>query len=732
MLKALQKIIGGKKEATEEEILKTLNSVLSAVNTLNKWQSMHFHELMDINYKRLSPITQAIEEINAQLTADNIAKAIADKLTTINIENKDTKTASGAEAPSGEDKKEAAVRQTETTELLKEQNNFIHGIQKSITAIDKNLDKLVKHALSKAGSGLFSGGAGGAGKGAGGAISGFLKGVGEGLSALGKGLAGLGTGIGKAIEGILSGLARGLRALSDPKLFIGIGVMLGLAGSLWIAAKGFQAFADVSWEAVIKGTVALGILTVAAIALGTVMESGVGAVAIFLGAAAIAALGASLIPAAYAANLAAPLFEKMALVIEKLGEAIVNIIAAGFNGVIALFDKLAQVDVVKIALIGPALAAMAVGLAALTGGSLLSSFGDFVGSLFGAKSPIEKLQELAATAPGIQLLSVSLEAVAKNISIFTSSMKDLDVDKLDQLRGSLLFLLDTLMKINSGDAFATLQGMFGIKSPLENIKELSKTAEPMKVLADSVGTLNEKLAELLRSLAEVDVDNINKLGPALKGVGDGFNTMVQVTVQTDLAETFLGIDSPFTKIEKLASQAPNMQQLADAISQIDLSGLSLDDKDLQNLDAVIVKLNELNFAMVGMQFAKLTNAASSFLGNMMDVAGQDISKTFGIQLQSPEQKSQTTANNTNVVPVKITEIASDSEMTMKITSLLKEKTIEEKIGMGGGSSTTISAPTVNNVSNTGGTTINSSSVNESPTNNEPLLLSAVRGDLSAV
>jgi len=731
VLKALQKIIGGKKETTEEEILKTLNSVLSAVNTLNKWQSMHFHELMDMNYKRLIPIAQAIEEINAQLTADNIAKAIADKLTTINIENKDTKTASGAEAPSAEDKKEAAVRQTETTELLKEQNNFIHGIQKSITAIDKNLDKLVKHALSKAGSGLFSGGAGGAGKGAGGATGGFLKGVGEGLSALGKGLAGLGAGIGKALEGILSGLARGLSALSNPKLLIGVAVMAALAGALWVSAQGFQAFADVSWEAVIKGTVALGILTLAAIALGAVMQSGIGAVAIFLGAAAIAALGASLIPAAYAANLAAPLFEKMSLVIEQLGEAIVKIISAGFNGIIALFDKLSQVDVIKIALIGPALYAMAVGLAALTGGSLLSSFGDFVGSLFGAKSPIEKLQELAATAPGVQLLAVSLEAVAKNISTFTASMKDLDVDKLDHLRGSLLFLLDALIQINSGDAFGTLQSMFGVKSPLDNIKELSKTAEPMKVLADSVGTLNEKLAELINSLAEVDVENINKLGPALKGVGDGFDAMVKVTIQSDLAETFLGIDSPFTKIEKLAGQGPSMQQLADAISQIDFSGLSLDDKDIQNLDAVIVKLNELNFAMAGMQFAKLTNAASSVLGNISDIIGQDIGKTFGLQLQSSDQKSQTASNTTNVVPVKITEIASDSEMTTKITSLLKEKTIEEKIGTSAAPSM-ISASTVNNLSSTGGTTINSTSVSESPTNNEPLLLSAVKGDLSAV
>ena len=734
MLKSLANLVGGKKDTTQEQILKSLNIVLKSVFTLNSWQSMHFKQLLAINYDRLAPMSDTMQLMSKTLTPDTFAEKLADKLSNIKPENAAAKgkPASSSAELSAEEKKEKAVAQEEQVELLKEQNNFIHGIQKSVEAINKNLDKLVKHALSKAGAGLFSGGKA-AGGGAGGAIKGLLTGVGEGLTALGKGISGLGTGIGKAIEGILSGLARGLMALSNPKLLIGVGVMLGLAGALWVAAQGFQAFGDVTWDAVIKGTVAMGILTVAAMVLGKVMTSGVGAVAILLGAVAIAALGASLIPAAYAAKLAAPLFEAMAVVIEKLGDAIVKIISAGFDGIIKLFGELAKVDVLKIAMIGPALIAMGAGLAALTGGSLLSSFGDFVGSLFGAKSPIEKLQDLAATAPGISLLASALGLVAQNLTQFTASMKDLDTDKILGLATNLTILFEVISKMNSGDVMTTLQGMFGISSPIENIKELAKTSEPMRILAESVGVLNDKLSGLLKSLSEVDPENINKLGPALKGIGEGLDSMVKVTIQTDVAETFLGIDSPFTKIEKLASQAPNMQQLADAISQIDLSGLSLDDRDIENLDILITKLHELNFAMAGMQFAKLTTAASSLAGDMMNVIGQDINKLFGIEVQSTqEQKTQSASSSGNVVPVKIVEISSDGDMPTKITSLLREKTIEEKIGTAGGGTSIISAPTVNNVSSSGGTTINASSVNESPTNAEPLMLSAIKGDLSAM
>jgi hypothetical protein len=95
----------------------------------------------------------------------------------------------------------------------------------------------------------------------------------------------------------------------------GAAAILVLSGALWVAAKAFQEFANVTWENVGMGLTAILGLAGVAMLLGKATSH------MILGAAAIAILGASLIPFAYALSLLTP-------VIDSLGGAITNIITS--------------------------------------------------------------------------------------------------------------------------------------------------------------------------------------------------------------------------------------------------------------------------------------------------------------------------------------------------------------------------------------------------------------------
>jgi len=68
-----------------------------------------------------------------------------------------------------------------------------------------------------------------------------------------------------------------------------------LAGSLFITAKALKEFKDVNWDSMKKAGIAIVGLTAAVAALGAIMMSGVGTIAILAGAAAFAAIGVSLL-----------------------------------------------------------------------------------------------------------------------------------------------------------------------------------------------------------------------------------------------------------------------------------------------------------------------------------------------------------------------------------------------------------------------------------------------------
>ncbi len=111
---------------------------------------------------------------------------------------------------------------------------------------------------------------------------------------IGGGIAGLGKGIGKGVGSALSGLAAGLKKLGDPKVLLGVVALAGIAGALFITGKAIQEFTKTSWEDLAKAGVALIGLTLGIMALGAIMSSGVGTIAILAGAAALVIMAGAL------------------------------------------------------------------------------------------------------------------------------------------------------------------------------------------------------------------------------------------------------------------------------------------------------------------------------------------------------------------------------------------------------------------------------------------------------
>jgi len=248
-----------------------------------------------------------------------------------------------------------------------------------------------------------------------------LEGLADGLEAMAKGKVLLGAGalavvsvalvaalpgmlaaaalgaIGPLVEKGLTSFAKGIERLASGKVFLGALALAALGASLIPAAIAFKMFADVNWEDMAKAGVALVGLGVAGAVFGGVL-----APLLLSGAGVIAALGASLIPFGIALRIIAPALEKFTPIIEAFGNVIsktfsgiAEVITSAFTGLSDLFKTLNEVDPIKLFAIGPALASIGAGLAVLGGGSLAGGILGSIGKLFGG-GVVKKLNELSS------------------------------------------------------------------------------------------------------------------------------------------------------------------------------------------------------------------------------------------------------------------------------------------------------------------------------------------------
>lgn len=252
------------------------------------------------------------------------------------------------------------------------------------------------------------GGAGGAGGGAGGGGKKGKGGIGKSLGKLGEGIGKFGKGVGKGIYKVLASIANGIAKFGNPKVILGGLAMVIIASSLIPLAYAMNLMKGVGFKTVLVVASSLVVLAGAAALMGAIMGSGIGAAAIFLGALAFAALGASLIPLAYALNLASPALQSFAYVLSALG----------------------QLNPLKIMLLGPALVMLSVGLAALTASSILGGIANF---FMGDKNPIDKLIELGKAAVHINKLAGSIRELTSVMAPLGDSLKKVSTKDINKL-----------------------------------------------------------------------------------------------------------------------------------------------------------------------------------------------------------------------------------------------------------------------------------------------------------
>ena len=211
---------------------------------------------------------------------------------------------------------------------------------------------------------------------------------------------------------ILGGAAALLGNLSG-NILMGSLAIAALGAAMWVAGKGFQTFNDLNWEGIAKGAVALGVFAVAAGVMGGFLP------VIALGAVAIAALGASLAVFGLGAMVAA----KAA---QMFSEALVNI---------------GNISGANLIAIGAGLGAIGAGMILFTAGMIAGTAGSVVTgimSLFGAKSPLDRIMQFVPYADAISKLGQGIKSFGEGVLSISENIVKLDNNALGNFKDKLL------------------------------------------------------------------------------------------------------------------------------------------------------------------------------------------------------------------------------------------------------------------------------------------------------
>ena len=244
----------------------------------------------------------------------------------------------------------------------------------------------------------------------------------------------------------LVGLGTGAALLGKlgPKILIGSLAIAALGASLIPAGMAFNMFSDINWKGVAIGIGTLTLLGAAAFGLSFISP------AILIGAAAIGVLGLAMIPAAYAFGIFTNALSSLTPYIEAFGNVISSVIGSVGSFLSGFIDSLVQLSGAGLGLItaGAGIAAVSAALIAFGTSSAIGGLLSFFGG-----SPIEKFLELADN-------SSELNTAAKAIDSISLALERLDSGKMDDMTSSLkdfVAQLKHLSKLDLEEAATVLE-----------------------------------------------------------------------------------------------------------------------------------------------------------------------------------------------------------------------------------------------------------------------------------
>jgi hypothetical protein len=394
-----------------------------------------------------------------------------------------------------------------------------------------------------------------------------------------------------------------------PNIILGAAAVVVLSAALFVAAKAMQQFSTgVSWDGVLMGITTLGALTLAVLALGTLMLSPPGALALIAGAGALLILSVALM----AMGSAMQLFAKAAVTImpflEGIGKYDVGKIAA-LAGAMTLLG-------LSFAALGVMIIPIMLGAAALTilSGSLM---------VFG----------LAAT-----LAAKGMEGITKNIG----TLLNFDPSRFESVAKGLDTIGSAVMRMGAGSLMAGvgdgISKIFGGESPLDKVmniteklnpEKLSSTAKAIKDLADSF----KYFAEETGKLKEFDTDKLDSIIERMEKVREAESGGGLSTAVSGVANAVTGfIGNLFGSPEQQSTQPVTTQSPGGAsVGQMEagsgggLSGEKLD-KVISLLSQLVNSTNQPTVIKFGDKTVEEIKTQLNFKGAYTDVR---VDNTYG-------------------------------------------------------------------------------------------------------
>lgn len=324
------------------------------------------------------------------------------------------------------------------------------------------------------------------------------------------------SGVGTSIKNLLKGIGDGLSSFKTSAVK-GAASLLIVSGALWVTSKALQNFANVKWEDIGKGILTLGGLVAVSMILGKSSPQ------MLLASIAIAALGASLIPAAYALNK----FNEVDW--SSLGKAGVALIGLGVIGsLLSSVSPALLLGSVAIAALGASIIPLAYSMKMFNdiewsslgkAGVALVGFG-VAATAFGAISPLILLGSLALTGASIAILSFtgSVRVLSDSlVSVDTKplvqlkddliGLNDISSSKIFEISGSITTLAGSLLALNASSALGNLLG----GSALSDLEKLGKLSDPLYIVQNSISGLSGSLVDLFNVFSKLDFSALDKL-----------------------------------------------------------------------------------------------------------------------------------------------------------------------------------------------------------------------------
>ena len=379
------------------------------------------------------------------------------------------------------------------------------------------------------------------------------------------------------------GVAGAVLGKLSAQIYPGALAIAALGASIIPLALSLQLMQSVGMETVGVLASSLATLGVAAAALGF------GLPLILAGAAAIAALGVALIPfglgAALAAGPAASLAESLSLfsyidagqlvgvaggllalsgAMTVLGLALPLIMLAGAAAEpiqklgFALYP-LSMINFANLLMARAALESLGSGMSALSGGSLMSSVKDGIGSLFGADSPIDKLRDFISELSKLDITPLLDTAYAFEVLLASS-------EKLPQF-GIMLNIIAEYTEpfIDQMRSLSRSIEKMG-EDPFAPFATLDTHAESMTTFATSA----EQLTDALNA---IDGEYV---GDQFFAIGDGIQYMVEQMEQLNMGDMLklgaMKLFGPSTEERQAADQSQTMKMATVDTAQEKLYG----------------------------------------------------------------------------------------------------------------------------------------------------------------